>query len=428
MNNQDNPNSAISGSRFNYGYIVVIASFVIFLINVGMFISIGVFFKPILNDFGWSRAVTSAPLAISSLMTGLGSIITGMLTDRFGSRIVVTACAIISGTGYLLMSQVTSIWEIYLYYGILIGAGTSCTVSMISTVSRWFTTKRTVMVGIISAGGGVGGLIMPLLANWLISIYTWPRTYLFMGIAYLAIILIAAQFLRKSPLPAVLHTGIKKVRDARSVQTPLSLSFKEVLRTRQYWIVLCLFFGFGFTAVTMQFHIVNHATDINISSTSAAGLLSLINGLSVLGSIGLGAVGDRFGNKQTVIYTFFALAATLIWLVFIGDLWSLNLFSIIFGLAFGSALANLPTIISRLFGTASVGLLIGVTTLCQTIGGSLGGFLAGYIFDVFKSYNLAFIICASLCAVMTLATSILKPVRQLNSEDTVSNITEEVKI
>jgi MFS family permease len=142
MINQDSRAAATVKTPFNYGYIVVVACFVIVMLNVGLFISVGVFFKPILNEFGWTRAVTSGPLSICALLTGLFSIITGTLADKFGPRLVISICVFIAGAGYLLMSQLTSIWQLYLYLGFLTGIGSSSMVPMLSSVPRWFTRRH----------------------------------------------------------------------------------------------------------------------------------------------------------------------------------------------------------------------------------------------------------------------------------------------
>jgi MFS family permease len=136
MNQQIGPTAA-NRSSFNHGYIIVLACFTMMILNVGLFVSAGVFFKPILNDFGWSRAITSGPISTGALVTGIFSILTGALTDRFGPRLVITVCVIIAGAGYLLMSQLNNIWQLYFYLGLLTGIGSSSMVPMMSSVSTW---------------------------------------------------------------------------------------------------------------------------------------------------------------------------------------------------------------------------------------------------------------------------------------------------
>ena len=98
----------------------------------------------------------------------------------------------------------------------------------------------------------------------------------------------------------------------------------------------------------------------------------------------------------------------MISLLFFDTLWQLNIFAVVFGLAFGAGMANSPALVSRIFGVAALGLILGISNLSQTIGGSLGGFLAGYIFDVQNSYQTIFVICATLCLLGMTATYFLK--------------------
>jgi MFS family permease len=395
----------------DYGYVIVIASFLIIMASVGMFLSVGVFFKPLLNDFGWTRAVTSAPLAISVLVTGFAAVVAGRLADRFGPRIVVTACGILTGSGYLLMSNLHSLWQLYLYFGLFIGAGAAVTVPLLSTVPKWFVKRRTAMTGLIAAGGGVGGLIMPLLASWLISIYSWQRTYFVMGIIFLVIVLTAAQFLKKSPEEAGGGQATKTSKPVDIHKKVENRWLQSMLRTPQFWLMIILFFAFGFVVTTISVHIVNHATDLHISPTAGAGILSIANGLSVVGSIIFGVIGDRLGNKRLFVYTFFVLAASLFSLLFLGELWMLNIFAVVFGLAFGSGLAQAPALVARFFGTATLGVIFGIISFCQTLGASLGSYLAGLIYDISQDYQLIFIICGVLCLIGMTATALLKPLK-----------------
>ena len=105
--------------------------------------SFGVFFKPLLAEFGWTRAVTSGVYSLYMVLQGFLGIIAGRLTDRFGSRLVVTVCGLFLGAGYLLMSQIGAVWQIYLFYGILASIGAAGGwVPLLSTVARWFVKGR----------------------------------------------------------------------------------------------------------------------------------------------------------------------------------------------------------------------------------------------------------------------------------------------
>ncbi len=162
---------------FFYGYIIVLSGLIIALVVWGSQYSYGVFFKPLLAEFGWTRAATSGAYSLNLVLQGVFGFIAGRLCDRFGPRGVVTICGVLLGVGYLLMSQVQAIWHIYLFFGILISAGTCGFVPIMSTAVRWFVKRRGLMSGIIMAGTGVGITAVPPLANMLIASYDWRTAY-----------------------------------------------------------------------------------------------------------------------------------------------------------------------------------------------------------------------------------------------------------
>ena len=109
--------------RFFYGYIIVILCFLILLVSFGIMDSFGVFIKPLTSDFAWSRWMISASYSLSFLIFGFVGIVMGGLTDRYGPRVILTCCGLFLGVGYLLMSQLMALWQLYLFQGVIIGVG-----------------------------------------------------------------------------------------------------------------------------------------------------------------------------------------------------------------------------------------------------------------------------------------------------------------
>ena len=130
-----------------YGYMIVLAGFLISAVIWGAAYSFGVFLKPLAADFGWTRAVTSGAYAMSMFALGLLVMVTGRLNDRFGPRIVMTGCGLFLGLGYILISQITTLWQMYLFYVVLVGVGMSGGfVPLASSVARWFVKRRGLLV------------------------------------------------------------------------------------------------------------------------------------------------------------------------------------------------------------------------------------------------------------------------------------------
>ena len=398
---------------FFYGYIVVVAAFFIMVAIFGLYYTFGVFFKPVLTEFGWTRAMTSGAFSLSAITQGLLGIAMGGLTDRFGPRVVMTLCGFLLGLGYLLMSQIGAIWQLYLFYGLIIGVGMGGSfVPLMSTVARWFVKRRSMATGIVAAGIGVGTLVAPPVANWLISTYDWRVSYIILGSIVLVLVILAAQALRRDPaqLGQLPYGENKGEEHGLGLETD-GLSFREAVYTKQLWLVSGMFFCLGFCVFTIMVHIVLHAIGLGVPATSAAGILATIGGMSIVGRVVLGSAADRIGNKLALIISFILIAAALFWLVPATEAWIMYLFAAVFGFAYGGCVASQSPLVAVLFGLNSHGLILGFVSFSLTIGGAIGSFAAGYIFDVADSYQVAFLICAVMGVFGLILATFLTPIK-----------------
>ncbi len=208
----------------------------------GSYIAFGVFFKPMANEFGWSRAMTSGAFSMAMAVQGVFAIGAGALNDRFGPRIIMTVCGLLVGAGYLLMSQLGSLWQLYLFYGIVIGLGMSGHyIPILSTVARWFVAKRTLITGIVLTGAGLGTLAAPPIATLLIAALDWRTSYIIMGVVVLVVVTSSAQLLRRDPA----QIGKVPYGENSAPQEPVrsesgAFSLKEAVRTRQSVLPRCV--------------------------------------------------------------------------------------------------------------------------------------------------------------------------------------------
>jgi len=412
---RQDPQPPGAGPRFFYGYIVVGAALLIMAIMWGAYNSFGIFFKPVLTDFNWTRAMISGALSLSWIVQGLLGIVMGRLNDRLGPRVVLTISGFLVGLGYLLMSRIGAVWQLYLFYGVIIGAGMGGSwVPIVSTVARWFAKRRSLMTGIVLSGVSIGTLIGAPVANRLISAYDWRMSYIIMGGIVLGVVVLAAQFLRRDPTQArqKSYSGSGGEKQEPVSETH-SFFLREAVRTQQFWLTSGMFFCLGFCVYTIIVHIVLHAIGLGISSTSAADILATIGGLSIVGRIVLGSAGDRFGNRLVFVIGFILIAATLFWLVSAEEAWGLYLFAAVFGLAFGGCITSQSPLVAGLFGLSSHGLILGVINLLGfTLGAAVGPFIGGYIFDITGSYQLAFIVCGAMSVVGLILTALLRPIEK----------------
>jgi MFS family permease len=397
--------------RIFYGYVVVILGFLIMLATFGLFDSFGVFLKPLLNDFGWSRATASAAYSISMIVFGVSGVILGGLTDRFGPRVVLTCAGLLLGLGYLLMSHLNSLWQLCLFEGVILGIGMSSLYApILSLIARWFVGRRALMTGAVLTGMGIGQLGAPLVISALISDYGWRQSYVFIGIFVLVVVVLSSQFLKRDPAKTgQIPYGAAESQQHAAESHTQAYSLREAAGTRQLWIVFFMKLCFGYYLFSILVHIVPHATDLGITAVSAAGILALIGGGAIAGNFILGRAADKIGPRKVFIFGFLAAAVMLLWLTQVKELWMFCLFAVVLGFANGGNVTSDSPLVARLFGLKSIGSIVGVSSGAFSIGAALGPVISGYIFDSTRNYNLAFLICAIFCVVGLIMAAILKP-------------------
>ncbi|MFC1951721.1 MFS transporter [Chloroflexota bacterium] len=397
---------------FFYGYIIVAAGAVIQLLVIGANLSFGIFLTPLSSELGATSAVTSGAYSLGYFLFGFSGIVVGRLTDKFGPRIVLIACGLLLGLGYLLMSQVSSIWQMYLFYGVILGIGMSgSSTPVLSTVARWFVKKRGTVTGITKTGAGIGILAMPLLANWLISSYGWRNAYVVLGIIVLAGVIVAALFLKRDPRQiGLLPDGATEVEAGDSNIGTRQFSLREAIHTRQFWLFSAASFLIMFCAQVVIVHIAPHVIELGISTTVAAITVSVIGGVSILGRIVMGGISDRLGCKPTLIITISFFIVSFVLIQFAQEAWLFYIFATVSGIGRGAFYTLISPMLAELFGLRSLGAILGGAAFLGAIGGALGPALSGRIFDVTGSYQLSFLILLALSIIAIVLISFLRPI------------------
>jgi MFS family permease len=405
--------------KFHYSYVIAASCFGIQAVGIGTYFSYGVLFNPLISEFGWSRASISGASSMAFLLMGLLGIVIGRLNDRIGPRKLMTVTGIFFGLGYLLMYRLETVWQLYLFFGIVFGIGlSSIDVIAMSTIARWFVRKRGVVTGIVKVGTGAGQMTIPFLVSILIISYGWRYSCVIIGVAVLIILVSIAQLMRRDPG----QMGLSPDRDEagpadRPALAVEGLSLREALRTRQFWTLCAAYLTVVFCLMIVMVHIVPFAMDIKVSPTKAAGVLSTIGGVSMVGRFFSGLAIDRIGSRRVMIFCFFLLVAGLLWLQLAKELWMIYLFAVIYGIAHGGFFTTFSPIVAEFFGIKSHGALFGIAMFSGTFGGAIGPFLAGYIFDVTGGYGLAIWICILMSALGFVLISLLKPVKAAGKGD-----------
>jgi MFS family permease len=388
-----------------YGYVIVTAASIMMMMIWGTFNAFGVFFEPFIREFGWTRAMTSGASALNTMIFGILCIFSASLSERLGPRWVMTLCGIMLGFSYFLLAQLTSTWELYLYFGVFVAIGMSPYIPLLSLVPQWFPANRGRMNAIVLSGMGLGIMIVPPIASYLISVWQWRNAYLGMAIVTLIVTVAASQFLRSLPNQS-LNDNECRPAIGLADQRNEGLTLRQAVRARQFALLCLLYFSFLFCLVSITVHIVIHAIGQGIPPTRAAFTLSLIGGACIVGMNVMGNVADRVSNKIALGVSYSVMGLSLVWLIPSHSEWSFYLFSIAFGFAYGGMQVLFSPLVAELFGIRSHGVILAAAALVGSIGAAIGPIVAGYIFDALGSYTTAFMICAML-AFMGLASTFL---------------------
>lgn len=397
---------------FFYGYVIVIASLLIAVMMFGSRLSFGIFFAPVLDEFGWSRAVTSGGFSLSWVGTGLLSIFVGRLNDRIGPRWVLTLAGCLLGLGYLLMSRLNAVWQLYLFYAIVSVGMSGALVPLLSTVARWFIKMRASMTGIVIAGTGIALMVLVPAANYSVAAYGWHESYVILGAACLVVIVVAAQFLRRDPYQVgKLPYGYDAARQTSPDPARYGLSFKEACRTNQVWLLALVYFCSYFLYYIFIVHMVIYATGEGIPQSRAVLIISVLGAAGIGGRVLMGIFADRIGDKPAMVFSASLMVFALLWLLVAKDLWTLYVFGLIYGFGHGGLATMESPIVARIYGMRSHGAILGLVFFGDTCGGALGPVVAGYIFDITQNYYPAFQLGAGIGVVSLIAVLLLRPLK-----------------
>lgn len=385
-----------------YGWLVVAMAFLANLIAFGLVYAFSVFFKPLASEFGWSRAVTAAAFSVYAISHDVFAPVTGWLTDRFGPRVSAATGGLCLGASMIVMSRVTSIWELYFYYALLFGWGIAAIYApMMATVSRWFTLKRGLAVGLTAAGLGVGSLVFSPLVAWLISSYGWRTAYVCVGVVAFAVFIPITVFIKRAPS--------KDLGGESEAEQSKGFSFGEALRTRALWIFSLSWLFIALALWAIMVHIVPLLTDGGVPLTMAGFLAGLIGGGSLIGRIGAGFLSDRLGRKLILITAYIFQLMMLIWLLFSTEMWMFYVFAPLFGISFGGWAGVIAAFPADYFGSRATGAIFGFSMIIVGIGGAIGPYVGGYIFDITHSYTYMIGISILATIVGIVLASLLKP-------------------
>ncbi len=351
--------------------------------GVGMW-SVVVVLPTVQAEFGVARADASLPYTLTMILFGLGGILMGRLSDRFGIMIPVIGGALALSLGYLVAGSSVGIGQFALVQGLLIGVGSAATFApLLADTSHWFTRRRGIAVAIFASGNYLAGAIWPPIVQHFVETVGWRQTYFGIGLFCVVTMLpLALALRRKLPMHEPIAAG--SLASAR-VERPLGLSPGALL-------ALLGIAGFSCcVAMAMpQVHIVAYCGDLGYGPARGAQMLSLMLACGIVSRLTFGWICDRIGGLRTLLLgSGLQGVALMLFLPFDGMI-SLYVVSALFGLFQGGIVPSYAIIVREYFSPKEAGARVGTIITATLFGMAFGGWMSGAIFDMTGSYKVAF--------------------------------------
>ncbi|MBX9651142.1 MAG: MFS transporter [Xanthobacteraceae bacterium] len=390
---------------------VVIGAFGVMFVMFGIINSFSSFFASLQEAFTAQRGEIALIYSIAAPLYFLLGLVSGPLADSLGPRRVAFIGVLLGAAGLLFAAQATTLWQIYLGFGVGVGCGVGFSyVPAIAAVQRWFLKGRGTASGLAVAGIGLGTLAMPLVAAPLISWLGWRGAW-----SVFAVLMIvggggAALLLDRGPerygwLP---DGDIADPSAQHQRAAVMGWSIKDATRSRPFCL---LYLGLVFASVgafVPFVHLVPYAEDHGISQTSAIAIFGMLGIGSTAGRFAIGGLADRIGRGRSLALVFVGLTATLLWWLVATSAWQLTIFALVFGCCQGSFVALYPALTVDYFGGRNASGIIGILYTGGAIGTLAGPKLAGDAFDLFHSYSLPILVSAG-CALVAAIFILLLP-------------------
>ena len=348
--------------------------------SVGMW-SVVVGLPVVQAEFGANRGTASLAFTMVMLGFGLGQVITGKISDRYG---IVSAIGIgigILGLGYIGAGLSSSIWQFILVH-FAIGLSSAATFGpLMAEASHWFDRYRGLAVAIAASGNYIGGTIWPPLVNFGMETIGWRTTHIAVGI-FTAV----AMTLALGGLRMLMGAGVRRDHDnAPPPRLDLKLSANALTVILSLASISCC------VAMSMpQVHIVAYCGDLGYGVARGAEMLSLMLGFGIISRIGSGFVADRIGGIRTLLIGSVAQCSALLFYLFFDSLTSLYIISAMFGLFQGGIVPSYAIIVRETMPASEAATRVGIVIFASVFGMSFGGWISGVIFDAYGSYTAAF--------------------------------------
>ena len=351
--------------------------------GVGMW-SFMVALPAIQADFAIGRGEASLPFTLAMIGFAGGGVLMGKLADRFGIAVPLLLGTALLTLGYLAVGLSSSVWQVALAHGLLIGLGCSATFGpLMADTSHWFVKRRGIAVAIAASGNYLAGTLWPPIVQHFIARDGWRATHTGLGIFLVVTMLPLVFLLRKRVVHhhSAAATAAFAQRQASMPFSPMTLQILLMIAG----VSCCV-------AMSMpQVHIVAYCGDLGYGVARGAEMLSLMLGFGIISRVASGFIADRIGGVRTLLLGSVLQGAALVMYLMFDGLISLYVISALFGLFQGGIVPSYAIIVREYFSPQEAGTRVGLCLMATLLGMALGGWLSGVIFDLTGSYQAAFL-------------------------------------
>ena len=386
-----------------YGWRVVLAACLGVMAGFGsLFVyTFSIFVKPLAAEFGWSREAISSGFAIAAVALGLCSPLLGRWIDRLGPRRIILICMTVYGCAIASLSLLRSgLWQFYLACFVLGAVGNGAAhLAYSRSISTWFQRRLGIALAFVMAGAGAGAMILPVIAQSIISRSGWRAAYASLGgLALLLGLPLSWRYIRErggsrhksAPVP---HSG---------------MTWQQGLRSSAFWIVTAILFVSSISMNGAITHLSALLTDRGLSAGNAALCASLLGGSSLLGRVLVGWLLDRFFGPRVALAINLVTALGILLLARANSFPAGCLAAALIGIGAGGEAATTPYLLARYFGLRAFSTLYGLTWTFYAAAGAIGPVILGRAFDATGSYASLLVILAAALGVAAV-TNLLLP-------------------